>query len=333
MFFAGGRQIRIVVIIKKIVQTIPRQINMFGKTKIIIIAGPTGAGKSALGAAAAERFNGEVVSADSMQVYREMDIGTAKPKAEELSKVRHHLIDIVSPDEDYDAEQFRRDAEAAIDEIRSRGKNAFIVGGTGLYIKALTSGLIGGIRTDQALRAMLADEVKERGRAALHERLKALDPASAAAIHPNNIAQVTRAIEISTLAGRPASELRAEHAFSDEPYETLKIGVTPDRSALYRAINGRVDAMIEAGLIIEVKRLLEKGYSRDLKPMCSLGYKEILGCQFGEYSLDEAIRLIKRNTRHYAKRQLTWFRRDADFRWFAPSERDDIIKYVEEFLR
>ena len=305
------------------------------KTKIVVIAGPTCAGKSAIGAENALRFNGEIISADSMQVYREMDIGTAKPDRAALNAVKHHLIDVVNPTEAYDAERFRRDAADAIDEIQGRSKNAFIVGGTGLYILALTQGLVEGLPTDLKLRAELGKTATACGRVALHERLKTIDPASALAIHPNNIAQVTRAIEISIIAGRPASALRAEHAFSNDRYATLKIGVTPERDALYGAIDARVDAMISNGLVDEVERLISGGYSRDLKPMRSLGYKEVVGFLDGAYSLDEAVRLIKRNTRHYAKRQLTWFKRDPDLLWFDPSaesDRDGIKKCIEDFL-
>jgi len=302
------------------------------RTKAVIICGPTASGKSALAVELARRFNGEVVSADSMQVYRFMDIGTAKPSKEEISGVAHHLIDIVKPDEEYTAARFREDAEEAIKGIRGRGKNVFIAGGTGLYIKALTQGLFEGPQADWGLRRELLRRAASIGADALHARLKEVDPESASRIHPNNLHRVVRALEVYELSRKPISDFQREHSFRASPYETLKIGVTKDRAELYSDIDRRVEQMVEAGLLEETRRLLSMGYASDLKPMSALGYKEMTGFLVGEYTFEEAVRLLKRNTRRYAKRQLTWFKKDPEIRWFNPADKTGIISSVKEFL-
>ena len=302
------------------------------KTKVVIICGPTATGKSAIAVELCRIFNGEVVSADSMQVYRHMDIGTAKPSKEEMSVVPHHLIDIVDPDEEYTAARFKEDAEAAIDEIRSREKSVFIAGGTGLYIKALTRGLFEGPQADWELRRALLEKAASGGKETLHAMLKEVDPESASRIHPNNLHRVVRAIEVYQLSKKPISEFQKEHSFAASPYETLKIGLTKERGELYADIDNRVERMMEAGLLDETRRLLSRGYASDLKPMSALGYKEMTGFLKGAHPLDEAVRLLKRNTRHYAKRQLTWFKKDPEIRWFNPADKTGIISSVKEFL-
>lgn len=304
-----------------------------GKSKIVVILGPTASGKSALAVELALKFNGEVINADSMQVYRYMDIGTAKPSVGERQRVPHHLIDIVDPDEDYTAADFKRDAEEKIAEITSKGKNVFIAGGTGLYIRALTQGLFEGPGADKRLRDELKSEAQAHGKEALYERLKRVDPASAAAIHPNNLVRVIRAIEVYELSKRPISELQKEHGFQASRYDVLKVGLMKEREALYRDIDARVDAMMEAGLLDETKRLMDAGYSIDLKPMCGLGYKEMSGFLMGETALDEAVALIKRNTRRYAKRQMTWFRKEGGVKWFSPVGRNEVMEAVRGFLK
>lgn len=303
------------------------------KPKIVIIVGPTASGKSALAAMLAHSFNGEIINADSMQVYKGMDIGTAKPPREMLQKVPHHLIDIVEPDEEYTAASFKKDAEEKIKEIRGRGKNVFVAGGTGLYIKALTMGLFDGPSADKGLRDSLTEEAETYGKERLYERLKSVDAKAAANIHPNNLRRVIRAIEVYELSRKPISEFQSAHAFSERPYETLKIGLIKEREALYGDIETRVDEMMEAGLLEETKSLIESGYSTSLKPMGALGYKEVAGYLKGEYPLEEAVGLLKKNTRHYAKRQLTWFKKDSEIRWFSPEQKKDIIELVKEFLR
>lgn len=298
------------------------------KERIVVIAGPTASGKSALAIDLALAFNGEIVSADSMQVFKRMDIGTAKPSKDDLQKVPHHLIDIADPDEDYTAARFRNDAIKAIADIRSRGKNIFIVGGTGLYIKALAQGLFPGPKADPDLRRTLEKE----GADSLYERLKGIDPETAASVHPNNRVRVIRAIEVYELTGTPISIFRKDHGFKDELFECLKVGLDIPREALYGRIDDRVERMIEAGLVDETRRLFDAGFGWDLKPMLGLGYKEMSMFLRGECALTEAIELLKRNTRRYAKRQMTWFKADPEIKWFSPEDKKRIFETVKGHL-
>lgn len=302
------------------------------KTRIVIICGPTAAGKSAIAAELASRLDAEIVSADSMQVYRQMDIGTAKPDASLRSIAVHHLINIIDPDQEYSAALYMKDGVAAIEDIRSRGRNVIVAGGTGLYIKALTKGLFDAPPSDKAVRQRLQDEAEKTGLAGLYERLKEADPASAATIHPNNRARIIRALEIYATTGIAASKLRGEHGFSEERFNALKIGVMMERCDLNKAIDDRVDAMMRDGLLQETERLISMGYMCTLKSMRSLGYKEICSFINGECTLEEAVELIKKDTRRYAKRQMTWFRADAEINWFYPGDKSDIIRAVERHL-
>ncbi len=303
-----------------------------GKIKIVVILGPTASGKSRLALELAPLFDAEIVSADSMQVYRFMDIGTAKPSMEDRKRVPHHLIDVVNPDEDYTAARFRKDGAKAIEGIHARNKNILVVGGTGLYIRALTEGIFEGPEADMELRRRLIEEAAVKGKRYVHEMLGRVDPVSASRIHPNNLIRTIRALEVYYLSRRPMSEFHREHRFSERPYDVLKIGLNREREVLYRDIDRRVDRMMEAGLVDEVKRLLEMGYSRDLKPLQGLGYKEMLAYIDGRLTLDEALGLVRRNTRHYARRQMTWFRRDGSICWFRPDERRGIIEAIKDFL-
>lgn len=305
---------------------------MMEKIRTVIIAGPTASGKTELAVLLASLHNGEIISADSMQVYRRMDIGTAKPSREEMGGVPHHMIDIAEPDEAFTAARYASLALEKIREIHERGKNPFVAGGTGLYIKALTGGIFKGPEADPALRAELEREVEEHGSARLHERLKEVDPEGAAAIHPNNRVRVIRAFEVFTLSNKPISEFHREHAFSEEPLSTLKVGLMLDRDALYARIDARVDAMMDSGLLEETRGLIDAGYSPSLKPMGGLGYKEMTACIEGRLDLEEAVELLKRNTRRYAKRQMTWFGKDPGIRWFNPGQKKDIIEVVKEYL-
>ncbi|MDP2683021.1 MAG: tRNA (adenosine(37)-N6)-dimethylallyltransferase MiaA [Deltaproteobacteria bacterium] len=304
------------------------------KIKIIVIVGPTASGKSALAMELSERFDGEIVSADSMQVYRYMDIGTAKPVKEQREKISHHLIDIADPDEEFTAARYSDEASKAIREIHERGKNVFVAGGTGLYIKALTKGLFKGPGSDVRLRnefAMLG--LGSEGAMYLYGKLKEVDPEAASRIHPNNAARIIRALEVYYLTNKPISVFQKEHNFSEEPYEAIKVGLSADRKSLYKSIEDRVDNMMKVGLAEEARRLLDMGYSPDLKAMRGLGYKEILGYIQNKYGLEGAVREIKKNTRRYAKRQMTWFRKEADIRWFSSEEKDKIVTLIEGFLR
>jgi len=309
------------------------------KPKIIIILGPTATGKSSLAVELAGLFKGEIINADSMQVYRFMDIGTAKPPQATRLSVRHHLIDIADPDEQYTAGRFLSDARQAIKEICSRGNLPLVVGGTGLYIRGLTEGLFEGPARDLAIRERLLQEATIYGSSHLHEKLQKIDPECAAATHPNNIRRVIRALEVYHVEKRPISTLQKEGAKKPPPYKALKIGLMKERPRLYADIDRRVEEMIQDGLVEETARLIEKGYNEASPAMGGLGYKESLAyIQGGRgkdgISLEEVKRLIKRDTRRYAKRQITWFKKEKHINWFNPfnpQDKRDIISLVEKF--
>ncbi len=302
------------------------------KTRLVIVQGPTASGKSALALELAERIGGEIVNADSMQVYRGMDIGTAKPSQEERRRVPHHLYDIVDPNVNFTAADFREHASRAITEIERRGKRIILVGGTGLYIRILTQGLVDSPGGDDNIRRELEDQAHSEGLESLHRRLAAVDPVAAARLHPNDGVRIVRALEVFLLTGRPLSAFQEEHHFADEPYRCLKIGISVERELLYRRVEERVDRMIAEGFVEEVKGLLSAGYPATLKAMGSIGYREICAHLAGEFSFDEAVRLIKQNTRQYAKRQMTWFRRDSEIIWVEyPGKFDSILSTVMGF--
>jgi tRNA dimethylallyltransferase len=300
--------------------------------KIVVICGPTASGKSAAALELAKEFGAEIINADSMQVYRSMDIGTAKPSPEAQQAIRHHLIDILYPDEEFSAALFREEARRAIAAIEGRGKRALVVGGTGLYIKALTQGLITGGDIDPEIRARLLAEAEQGGREGLYQRLKGVDPKAAARLHPNDTYRVIRALEVYERTGCPISLMREQHRFEEGPYHVLKVGLLIERKELYRRIDQRVEEMLAKGLQTEVRGLLDQGYSPGLKTMQSLGYKQITAYLMGAYDLAEAVRLIKRDTRRYAKRQLTWFKADPQVRWVKyEQERAAVRDMVEGF--
>ena len=295
---------------------------MNSNPKIIVIVGPTASGKSRVAIELAERFDGEIINADSMQVYRYMDIGTAKPSKEDRERIRHHLIDIRNPGEDFDAAQFRDEASKTVEDIVSRGYLPIVAGGTGLYLKALTQGLFEVPKVDKELRERLRKEVEDSGTPALYKKLAEVDPVAAEKIGPHNVHRIIRALEVFYLTGIPISRLQEGHAFSERLYDYLKIGLSVERETLYRKIDDRVDNMIKEGLVEEVSRIIEMGYRPESKAMLALGYSQICNCLEGKYSLEEAVSLIKRGTRHYAKRQMTWFRRDDEITWFNTKEED-----------
>jgi tRNA dimethylallyltransferase len=299
---------------------------------IVIIAGPTGAGKTGLALELAERFDAQIISADAVAVYRGMDIGTAKPSMAERNRVGHHLIDILNPDEPYDAARFAEDASAIIQNLAKDGKKAFVVGGTGLYIKALLYGLIKKGRSDKALRESLRAELAQKGPKAMHERLAALDPAAAQRIHANDSFRVLRAIEICELTGRPVAELRDEHGFAKPRYSALFFCLKLDRQTLYGRINRRVEQMVEEGLADEVRALIKKGYGPQLKPMQAIGYCQMARFVAGEISLDEAISLTQRDTRRFAKRQLTWFAAMPGISWVEPHNAKGMADLISTHL-
>ncbi len=303
------------------------------KPKLVIILGPTAVGKSDVALELAAGIDGEIINADSQQVYRYMEIGTAKPAHAELERIPHHLIDVVNPDEEFNAAIFRRLGLEAIRGIRSRSKNAIVCGGTGLYLKALTRGLFVAPDQDPKIRQELAGEIKEKGLGALYQRLIEVDPAANSRIHPNDRQRIMRALEVHRLTGKPMSTWQDEHAFAERPFETLKIGLQRERGELYDLINRRGEKMIRDGLLEEVRALVEKGYSLDLKPLRSVGYRQMGLVMGGRMGLEEAEEEMKRETRHLAKRQLTWFRRDHEIRWFHPeNQKQEVIESVKRFL-
>ncbi len=304
------------------------------RPRVVILLGPTGVGKSKLVIELAEELGGEIVSADSMQVYRYMDIGTAKPTREEQKRVRHHLIDLVSPDQPFHAGLYRTLARRTIDQLHKDEKPIWGVGGTGLYIKVLTQGLFSHPKIDPVVRRRLKEEAEEKGGNALYQRLKRVDPKTASLVHAGDLFRTIRALEVFDSTGIPISFFREQHRFGEKPYVTLKIGLERDRQILYRRIEQRVDQMIERGFLEEVKGLIEMGYGPELKPMQALGYKRMVQFLSKQIEWTEAVRLIKRDTRHYAKRQWTWFKADPEVRWRDVSiERKTILLEIESFLR
>jgi tRNA dimethylallyltransferase len=302
------------------------------KTKLVIILGPTAVGKSEVALGLASQIAAEIINADSQQVYRYMDVGTGKPSAAERERVRHHLIDIINPDEEFNAALFRQLSIAAIEEIERRERGVIVCGGTGLYLKALTKGLFTGPAQDLSLREALNVEADNLGLAALHQRLERVDPEAISRIHPNDRQRIVRALEVFTLTGKPISEWQKEHAFSETVFETLLIGLQRDRAELYNAINDRCERMIADGLLDEVKQLVDRGYGLDLKPLQSIGYRHMGLVLKGELPREEAIALMKRDTRRLAKQQLTWFRGDHDIRWFHPDQKQQLRAVAESFL-
>ncbi len=299
--------------------------------KIIIICGPTASGKTRVGIELAERLGGEIISADSQQIWRGFDIGTAKPTTEEVARIPHNLIDIADPDELFDAGRFIEFADAAISDITGRGKLPIVVGGTGMYLRMLVHGMLDAPPRDNEIRAELEAEVAGGGLAALHARLTEVDPKSAAKIHPNDSTRIVRALEIFELTGFSATELRAKHGFKEARYDALKIGLQVERAELYSRIEARVDQMIDAGLTDEVRSLL-KTHDESCQPFQAVGYCEIVDFIREQISLEEAVRLIKRNSRRFAKRQMTWFRSDSEIRWFDPSEIEGMGAYIAQFV-
>lgn len=304
------------------------------KTKLVIVLGPTAVGKSNLALELAPRIDGEIVNADSQQVYRYMDIGTGKPTEAERKSVKHHLIDVVNPDEEFNAALYRRLATEAIDRIRRDGKTAMVCGGTGLYLKALTHGLFTGPGQDQAIRRSLEVEIKSAGLAGVYQRLIEIDGSARSTIHPNDRQRIIRALEVYETTGKALSEWQNEHAFQEEPFKVCEIGLLRERAELYERINRRAESMIEGGLLEEVRGLVARGFGLDLKPLRSVGYRHMGAVIQGGMEPAEALAEMKQETRHLAKRQLTWFRRDNGIRWYHPEkQKDEIFKAVIEFLQ
>lgn len=302
------------------------------KNKVIVICGPTGIGKTATAIEIAEANTAEIIGADSMQIYRHMDIGTAKPTAAEQARVRHHMIDIIDPDTPFDAVRFAELARDTAAQLHDRGILPLVVGGTGLYIKSFLYGMFESDPVDSKIRERLKKEADDQGIALLYDRLKRCDPASADRLHPNDTYRIIRALELFEATGKPISEYQNTHAFSGQHYDVLKIGLNMDRALLYERINQRVDAMIAAGFVDEVKKLLDAGYTADLKSMQSIGYRHIVDYLQGRLTREECSRTLKRDHRRYAKRQLTWFGADDEIIWKEPGQVEDIKNIVNEFI-
>jgi tRNA dimethylallyltransferase len=298
--------------------------------KILVICGPTASGKSELALRLAHELDAEIINADSMQLYRGMDIGTAKPTPKQRAEVPHHLIDIVDPDRLFSAADFADAADDVIRDIRARGKQPIVVGGTGLYIRALLKGLVDSPSGAGEIRAALQKDADELGNVAMLEQLRSVDPELAAGLHPNNLVRIIRALEVHRLTGIPLSRHQQEHAFAVRRYDSLQIGILVERSRLYGNIEERVDRMLVEGLLDEVKVLLSSGFGPESKAMRSIGYKEAVAHLGGEITLEEAVTLIKRDTRRYAKRQLTWFNADPDILWCQ--EQIDLSGFVANEL-
>lgn len=293
------------------------------KQPVLVVVGPTAVGKTGLSLQIAEELAAEIISADSMQVYRGMDIGTAKASREDQKKIRHHLLDVVDPDEIFNVANYVSLAEKALADVRSRGKTALLTGGTGLYIDALIDGfLFPDSKADPKLRAKLEKQAKEDPRA-LFEKLKAVDPISAKRIHANDHRRLVRALEVYLRTGEPISVLQQKRARKERPYQPLYIGLNRKRPELYARINKRVDQMVQLGLIEEVQGLIN-AYPKQPTALQALGYKEMVWYLQGKMTLNEALDLLKRDTRRYAKRQLSWFRRNKKIHWF------DFSKIKEE---
>lgn len=292
------------------------------KPSLIIILGPTASGKTALSVKLAQKFNGEIISADSRQIYKYMDIGTDKISTKDMSGIKHYMIDIKNPNQVFTMADYQREATRSIGEILNKGKTPFLVGGTGLYINAIAESYeLDMAPPDQELRKELETELSEKGAAALHDMLKELDPLSASKIHPNNHRYLIRALEINLKSGKPKGNRKGE-----PKYEIFKTGVNWPREELYERINKRVDEQIGRGIFNEIKTLLNQGYTRTLPAMTGLGYKEFFPYLDGEKSIAECLEELKQNTRNYAKRQLTWFGHDDTIYWITPAELKETLK-------
>src|SRR5215831_18398508 len=302
---------------------------------VIAIVGPTASGKSDLGLYLAEHFNGEIVNYDSVQIFRHLNIGAAKPTLEEQARIPHHLIDIREPTEVYTAGDYQREAREVLQNITHRGRLPILVGGTGLYLKALTEGLFNGPQRSDYWRDRLEKIGETRGREYLHRLLQRLDPDSASRIMPRDKPKVIRALEVRLQTGRPLTEHLNENPRDPMTgHKFLFIGLNPSRDELYARINERVVKMFKAGLVSEVRELLERGLPRDAKALEAIGYRHVLGYIDSCNRRDETIRIVQRDTRRYAKRQLTWFRRQADVKWFnGPGDNRDIKEMVRDFVQ
>src|SRR5262245_31178217 len=302
------------------------------KPQLVIISGPTATGKTALAIELATRYGAEIISADSRQVYRYLDIGTAKPTPEQQETVPHHLLDIVNPDEPFDSARFRTLALAVIHESLQRGQRVLVVGGTGLYLRALTRGLFAGPPADPALRARLHEQEQNEGKGFLHRWLASVDPEAAARLHPHDTVRLIRALEVFLVSGTTMSQRQREHGFRDRPFATLTISLVLERETLARRIEQRCHQMVHDGLVDEVRRVWAMGYGPELPPLQTIGYTQIGEMLHGRCGLVDALARMAQETRRLAKRQLTWLRAEPEVRWFAPTQTREITAAVERFF-
>ncbi len=303
-----------------------------GKPQVIVITGPTATGKTALALTLAQRYNAEIISADSRQVYRHLDIGTAKPTAAEQALVPHHVIDVVNPDEHFDVARFRTLAHEAITTLADRGKRVFVVGGTGLYIRALTRGLFVGPQADPALRKSLTAQEQEHGPGFLHNWLCQVDASMARRLHPNDRIRLIRALEVWLLSGKPMSAWQREHGFRERPFSTLLMSLVLEREVLARRIQQRCQQMIRAGLVDEVRRVWDMGFGEQLPVFRTIGYAQIVDLLHGRSSLEKAVARMSAATRRLAKRQLTWLRAEPGVQWYTPVQEQAIDRVVQHFF-
>jgi len=307
---------------------------------VVAIVGPTAIGKSRIGIEVAKSLKTEILTADSRQVYREMNIGTDKPALAEQQGIPHRLIDLVDPDQSFNVGDFRHHASQEISRLHRQGLLPLVIGGTGLYIRALLRGLCPGPPANWVIRNELAQEAKTQGPGFLYEKLQQVDPDLAQRLHPNDQPKIQRALEVYRILGTPLSVVHQQHRFEDNPYPSLLIGLTMDRQVLYRRIENRVEWEIHKGLVQETQSLMEQGYHRELGSMKGLGYRQFSGYLAGEYSYEEAVRLLKRDTRHFAKRQMTWFQKEPGIHWITLEESDipdraatKIVDTIKKFLK
>ena len=301
---------------------------------VILIVGPTCSGKTKLSLKLSQLIPSEIISADSRQFFKLLDIGTAKPSQEQLQKTPHHLIDILDPSENYDASIFEKDAEKSIKSIFSKNKTPIVVGGSGLYITALIDGIFDSADKDEEYRKDLLQKRKKFGNEYLYDKLKEVDHVSTEKMLPQNWKRVMRALEVYHITGEPIwKHHQKQSTLKEKKYTFKQFGLNWDRKILYENINQRVDWMIQNGLIDEVKNILNNGFSKNLNSLNTVGYKEIIQFLDGEISLERAVELIKRNTRHYAKRQMTWFRKDKRIHWFDISNANDLGRIAREIIQ